>query len=478
MRRNKPSADGTKQYWRCATTGCQGTAESAFGSTIDLLPRINHNPITCVPSPTAIMIKKKMNIVKQVATTNPVLSSHQIVTNAKEGLSMEEIEAFPEDSNIKRRVTNARRPIGAAEADLEPAIMVLSEDLKTTANGERFLLYDSRNDHPEKPVILIYASEYGLNLLRENRKWSGDGTFFSCPKHFKQLYTLNIFKEHSSLPTVFFLLPGKSEEIYKRAFDALTRLCPDLDPDMFMADFEMAPVSVLKRRFLPMVVKFCLFHYSQSLFKNFQKLGLVELYQNSEVKARLRSFNALAFLPDFEVEDGFDDLVARGENLIASGAVPQAKFHFGYVKYIERTYIRRFDFDNLKVDALFPVKSWNHFLSVRNGTARTNNAVEGWHHTFNKKFAKNNMSLSHFIIRLKEEEDSTRQMDIRNAKSQKVVKAELQIKSLVDRYAAVDVLLRNTANRVKFLRHLQPHTAKFYNQDTSNEVETMDEYVD
>uniref|UniRef100_A0A915D2G3 Transposase n=1 Tax=Ditylenchus dipsaci TaxID=166011 RepID=A0A915D2G3_9BILA len=239
-----------------------------------------------------------------------------------------------------------------------------------------------------------------------------------------------------------------------------------------------------------MVVKFCLFHYSQSLFKNFQKLGLVELYQNSEVKAWLRSFNALSFLPDFEVEDGFDDLIARGENLIASGAVPQAKVAdlTRYLKYIERRYIRRFDFDNLKVDALFPVKSWNHFLSVRNGTSRTNNAVEGWHHTFNKKFAKNNMSLSHFIIRLKEEEDSTRQMDIRhdanpldalrNARSQKVVKAELQIKTLVDRYAAVDVLLRNTANRVKFLRHLQLHTAKFYNQDTSNEVETMDEYVD
>uniref|UniRef100_A0A915CXJ9 FLYWCH-type domain-containing protein n=1 Tax=Ditylenchus dipsaci TaxID=166011 RepID=A0A915CXJ9_9BILA len=311
MRRNKPSADGTKQYWRCATTGCQGTAESAFGSTIDLLPRINHNPITC--SYTGNQDQDRMNIVKQVATANPALSSHQIVTNAKEGLSMEEIEAFPEDSNIKRRVTNARRPIGAVEADLEPAIMVLSEDLKTTANGERFLLYDSRNDHPEKPVILIYASEYGLNLLRENRKWSGDGTFFSCPKHFKQLYTLNIFKEHSSLPTVFFLLPGKSEEIYKRAFDALTRLCPDLDPDMFMA---------------------------------------------------------------------------------------------------------------------------------------------GYRHDANPLDA------------------------LRNASSQKVVKAELQIKTLVDRYAAVDVLLRNTANRVKFLRHLQLHTAKFYNQDTSNEVETMDEYMD
>uniref|UniRef100_A0A915EK97 Uncharacterized protein n=1 Tax=Ditylenchus dipsaci TaxID=166011 RepID=A0A915EK97_9BILA len=55
---------------------------------------------------------------------------------------------------------------------------------------------------------------------------------------------------------------------------------------------------------------------------------------------------------------------------------------------------------------IYPPLTWNCFQSVLDGSARTNNAQEGWHMRFNKKFSKRNTSLSHYIVRMKEEDIS------------------------------------------------------------------------
>jgi len=90
-------------------------------------------------------------------------------------------------------------------------------------------------------------------------------------------------------------------------------------------DFELAPVNVLKRMFPHASYSYCLFHMCQSLFRNFQKKGLLDLYQVLEIKVLLRSFNSLAFLPINEVSDGYEEIVASVEQKIASGMVPAEK---------------------------------------------------------------------------------------------------------------------------------------------------------
>lgn len=53
-----------------------------------------------------------------------------------------------------------------------------------------------RNAH----VFLIFSSDRTLEMLRKYKKWSVDGTFFSSPKYFSQLFTLNVFVKESKLP--------------------------------------------------------------------------------------------------------------------------------------------------------------------------------------------------------------------------------------------------------------------------------------
>lgn len=115
---------------------------------------------------------------KTLAGQSLTTTSQLIVGTVKAGLSEEEIGAMPKDSNIKRMVTNARKPKGAMNVDKELIEMVLSNDYTTTTRGTRFLLHDSRVMEPEKSVIIIFASDRGLDFLMENRRWSIDGIFF------------------------------------------------------------------------------------------------------------------------------------------------------------------------------------------------------------------------------------------------------------------------------------------------------------
>ena len=46
-------------------------------------------------------------------------------------------------------------------------------------------------------------------------------TFQYCPKFFMQMYTIHGFQSGNYVPLVFMLLPGRSEEIYTKAFSLL-----------------------------------------------------------------------------------------------------------------------------------------------------------------------------------------------------------------------------------------------------------------
>lgn len=43
-----------------------------------------------------------------------------------------------------------------------------------TIRGDRFLFADTEHD-PEKPRIIVFMSDYGVGLLRDNPDWCVDG---------------------------------------------------------------------------------------------------------------------------------------------------------------------------------------------------------------------------------------------------------------------------------------------------------------
>ena len=80
-------------------------------------------------------------------------------------------------------------------------------------DGSFFLQYDSGEDDESR--IHMFATDQGLDDLKQYKKWSIDGTFKACLSNFYQLFTILINVDNHSFPRVFALLPNKAEECYK-----------------------------------------------------------------------------------------------------------------------------------------------------------------------------------------------------------------------------------------------------------------------
>jgi hypothetical protein len=62
--------------------------------------------------------------------------------------------------------------------------------------------------------IICFASNFGLNMLRNAEVWSSDGTFSVCPEPFYQLYSIHAHVGHNTYPAAFLFLPGKKRIHY------------------------------------------------------------------------------------------------------------------------------------------------------------------------------------------------------------------------------------------------------------------------
>lgn len=154
-----------------------------------------------------------------MARNAPTMPANDIVVQVKTGLDEGALVGLPRDPSLKRAINRARMTAGGTGMNkLNAHEIELSDEFVITIRGDEFMMIDSRVVQPGEPVFFIYASDLGVTLLREYRNWAIDGTFYCCPPSFKQLFTINVFKGDSSLPTAYFLLPGKSAEVYSRAF--------------------------------------------------------------------------------------------------------------------------------------------------------------------------------------------------------------------------------------------------------------------
>lgn len=82
---------------------------------------------------------------------------------------------------------------------------------------ELFVRYDSG---PGEERFIILSSRFSLDFLSSASKWFLDGTFSIVPSLFYQLLSIHgqYQETHHTIPSIFILLSGKTEDIYRRAF--------------------------------------------------------------------------------------------------------------------------------------------------------------------------------------------------------------------------------------------------------------------
>ena len=173
----------------------------------------------------------------------------------------------------------------------------------TTAN-QRFLIADDGNDER----ILIFSTQQNLTHFTAADIIYGDGTFYTCPDVFTQLYTFHTYVDGTMYPLVYALLPGKSETVYTKFLTLLKQACDQhqlqLQPSTIFLDYEIAIRNAAYRIFPGITAKGCFFHYTQCIWRKTQDTGLQIHYKNNNhIKTLVRRAAVLPLVPIEHVQD-------------------------------------------------------------------------------------------------------------------------------------------------------------------------------
>lgn len=107
------------------------------------------------------------------------------------------------------------------------------------------LLFDSGSE--EQRILIIFSTRKNLEYMQRCEHWYADGTFKTNPLLFAQMYTIHAVQYSNVIPTVYALLPNKTE--YNRLFSALKNLQPGLQPTSVLVDFEKAAMNASQTQF-------------------------------------------------------------------------------------------------------------------------------------------------------------------------------------------------------------------------------------
>ena len=114
----------------------------------------------------------------------------------------------------------------------------------------------------------------------------------------------SLFKNGHLLPSLFILLPNKSEETYTQMWNQISIFCPDACPPHLIVDFEKAVIHSFPTQFPHTEVKGCFFHSCQNVWRKVQQLGLATKYkQDSEFALKVRMLTSLAFATPTDIQE-------------------------------------------------------------------------------------------------------------------------------------------------------------------------------
>ena len=293
---------GEVTHWLCERRGICNARVHTQG--MEIVKRTNehlHAPDEQVVS----SYETKVGIKRKARETQD--SSHHIVGESLETVSEGTATKLPKLDSLKRTIQRQRvHQLAAPAQPTSLEQLVLPAAYQQTAKGEQFLLYDSG---PETQRILIFGTQRNLEMLQLTEYWMADGTFKTAPPLFSQVYVVHalrggaqLLRDGHLLPSLFVLLPNKTEATYRRMWEQIRLLCPLAHPRDMLLDFEKAAINSFEQVWPETVVKCCFFHLTQNVWRKVQAAGMQADYsQDEELAIRIRQLPALAFANPYDV---------------------------------------------------------------------------------------------------------------------------------------------------------------------------------
>ena len=310
-----------------------------------------------------------------------------------------------------------------------------------TKDGQQFLQIDDGEDSK----ILVFATHQNLSDLCRVGVIYGDGTFYTCPSIFHQLYTLHGFINGEMYPLLFAFLPGKSRQIYERLFTLVQIRCQQLgfnfSPNRFFMDFEAASRVAVTTIFPDADVKGCFFHFTQCVWRKAQATGLAIPYkENEDVHRLVRRAAVLPLVPVLGVADVWFEAL----NDLEDAQLPVDVSVF--TDYITEQWVET------------DKETWNHFNTEG---PRTTNHLEGWHSKLKKLIQHSHPNIYRIITTLQQIEASNSIKQIQYAaggtrpvKRRKYRDLEDRLSTLKLRLQAGEITVVQYADAASYLLHI------------------------
>jgi hypothetical protein len=237
----------------------------------------NHNHM---PVPEELKIRRTRNEINRRASDEltPVsaIYSQEIALLANDNMAS---AAMPPYRSIQTAAFRHRAANFPPLPATRLAIQIPQEFQSTTA-GEQFVLYEE----PNKDFI-IFCTPTSLDLLCDADVVYMDGTFDASPVLFQQLYTMHVFLDRRLIPVVYCLMSRKDRQMYYNIFNILKNKSQqrqkNFNPAQIMSDFESGLIPAVTTSFPQTLHKGCYFHFVQAIYRNVQRLGLVDVYTNN-----------------------------------------------------------------------------------------------------------------------------------------------------------------------------------------------------
>ncbi|VDI61105.1 Hypothetical predicted protein [Mytilus galloprovincialis] len=348
-------------YWICTTRNCPATLNTRNNIPTKLPNGHNHDSHKVKLKVDEILqtIKKRC---REETTPVPTIYEQEVIKLRNpewNDETQEVVENLPTFESCRGSFYNERSKLIPALPKTRNEIN-LAEPWTVTTVGEQFLMADD-GLHDR---IMMFTTRQNLTHLTAADIIYGDGTFYTCPDVFFQLYTFHAFVDGAIYPLVYALLPGKSQIIYTRFLTLLKEACQRFDlqlqPTTIFLDYEVAVRNAAYQVFPGITGKGCFFHYTQCIWRKAQDTGLQTHYKNNNDITRLvRRAAVLPLVPMQHVEDIW---------LNALEEIDEANTNINTLAFTD--YVTEYWVETNR-------HLWNHYDTVG---PRTNNHLEGWHH--------------------------------------------------------------------------------------------------
>lgn len=255
--------------------------------------------------------------------------------------------------------------------------------------------------------VIVLGSRFLIERFFRSEKCMSDGTFKMAPKGFKQDYMLwyiaegqyldEVLPRSKAMLAVHFVLKGKSEATYARAFQILEEYrkeqnIPEPNFDEYMTDDEPAVRNVVAKFYPGTKFSLCRFHHSQNIVKCLAQHKLVTFIRKCKEDEQLwfygqfKKILMLTLLPADNIIPAFKSLSQTILSFICSNftnpyEVDQFKLYF---ETIETRYFS--DPEKIKLTC----KYRKHL--------RCTNLIESTHNVFNNsRIIPQHGTISNFI---------------------------------------------------------------------------------